>query len=49
MSAEDKSKIEKPESTDGSISEEDLDTVSGGLPAGGGTILQDPSTCISQL
>jgi hypothetical protein len=51
MSGEDKSNVEKTESNDGSVSEQDLDTVSGGLSIGGGTTLstQDTSTCFSQL
>jgi len=44
MSGEDKSKLEKTESSDGAVSEQDLDTVSGGLSITGGTT-QDVSSC----
>ena len=44
MSGEDKSKLDKTESNDGSVSEQDLDTVSGGLPISGGST-QEVSSC----
>jgi hypothetical protein len=44
MSGEDKSKVEKTESNDGTVSEQDLDTVSGGLSISGGAT-QEVSSC----